>query len=59
MTTCDAWTWDALWKAWQSFQLRTASEHALCCNNTSYTLESQSVDCVIIDAADRAFQHNF
>ena len=59
MTACDAWTSDALWKALQSFQLRTALKHDLCCSTELYTLELQSVDFIVVDTADKAFQHDF
>ena len=39
MIACDAWTSDASWKALQSFQSETASEHDLHYNTESYALE--------------------
>ena len=58
MTACSAWTSDALWKALQSFQSEIASECDLCCSTESYVFELQSIDFIIIDAADKAFQHS-
>ena len=55
MTACSAWTSNASWKALQSFQSETASEHDLCCSTESYVLELQSVNFVVIDTADKAF----
>ena len=58
MTACSAWTSDALWKALQSFQSETVLKYDLCYSIELYVLELQSVNFVIINTADKAFQHD-
>ena len=59
MKACNAWTWNALWKAWWTFWSWTVLKHDLCCSSESYVLESQSVDCVVVDITDKVFQCDF